>query len=85
MPIRGFAGFYLDRKNVVIDGDIDVFLTCAGDRRSYDEIVAVLKYVERDAPYFRLRFGDYASAAAEESAEEIVEVADASERLSFFE
>lgn len=46
MVIRGFTGLCLDRKNVVI--------TFAGDRLSYDEIVAVLEYVERDAPYFRL-------------------------------
>jgi len=48
--VRGFAGFGLDRKNVVIDEYIDVFLVCAGDRCSYDEIVSLLKYVERDAP-----------------------------------
>ena len=75
MVIRGFTRLCLDRKNVVI--------TFAGDRRSYDEIVAVLDYVERDAPYFRICSGDCASNADEESAEEIVEVADVVKRLSF--
>jgi hypothetical protein len=81
--IRRFAGFGLDRKNVVIDEYIDVFLVCAGDRCSDDEIVSRLKYVERDAPCLRLRAGNYASAGAEESAEEIVEVSDAAENCRF--
>ena len=61
------------------------FLLVRGGRRSCDEIVTVLKYIKGDAPRLGLRVGDYTSAISEESAEEIIEIPDAAEILSFFE